>query len=214
MKNRNTFLSICTFSICLFGFSQNDQRARLLMNQLSETYATFESMYIEFEYVLDNRKEGISQQEKGVLLVADDKYILTIMGIQQLYNGTSIYTIDDLNEEVTIQEGVTGDSPINPLDMFDFYKEGYLLQWDISQNVSGMKIQYVKLIPTDPESQTKYLLLGINTTNNELYKIIDLGINGTDTTLTIKEFVANSSIAPNTFVFDESKYSNYYIDSF
>ena len=146
MKNRNTFLSICTLSICLFGFSQNDQRARLLLNQLSETYATFESMYIEFEYVLDNRKEGISQQEKGVLLVADDKYILTIMGIQQLYNGTSIYTIDDLNEEVTIQEGVTGDSPINPLDMFDFHKEGYLLQWDISQK----KAQKIHQIVSKP----------------------------------------------------------------
>ena len=53
MKNRNTLLSICTLSICLFGFSQNDQRARLLLNQLSETYATFESMYIEFEYLLE-----------------------------------------------------------------------------------------------------------------------------------------------------------------
>jgi hypothetical protein len=47
-----------------------------------------------------------------------------------------------------------------------------------------------------------------------LYKIIDLGINGTDTTFTVQEFVPNAPIEPETFVFDEDKYANYYIDRF
>jgi outer membrane lipoprotein-sorting protein len=184
------------------------------LDQVSEVYAGYETMSMSFAYQLDNAAEGISQKEEGTILVANDKYKLSILGIQQLFDGTSIYTIDDMNEEVIVQDESSLDNPLNPLDIFDFHKEGYLLQWDIAQRVSGRDIRYVKLIPTEPKSQSKYLLLGIDTATNQLYKIIDLGINGTDTTFTVQEFVPNAPIEPETFVFDEDKYANYYIDRF
>ena len=136
------------------------------------------------------------------------------MGIQQIFDGTSIYTIDSSNEEVIVQDESSLDSPLNPLDIFEFHKEGYMLQWDIAQRVLGRDIRYVKLIPTEDESQSKYLLLGIDIASKQLYKIIDLGINGTDTTFTVEEFAANTPIAPKTFLFDKDKYENYYIDRF
>lgn len=214
MNNKNIKSVLALFFIAFLGFSQSDQRARELLDQVSEVYAGFETMSMTFAYQLDNTAEGISQKEEGTILVANDKYKLTIMGIQQLFDGTSIYTIDDLNEEVIVQDESSLDNPLNPLDVFEFHKEGYLLQWDIAQRVSGRDIRYVKLIPTQTESQSKYLLLGIDTASKQLYKIIDLGINGTDTSFTVEEFSANTPIAPKTFVFDEDKYANYYIDRF
>jgi outer membrane lipoprotein-sorting protein len=214
MNNKNIKSVFVLFFIAFVGFSQSDQRARELLDQVSEVYADFETMSMTFAYQLDNAAEGISQKEEGAILVANGKYKLTIMGIQQLFDGTSIYTIDDLNEEVIIQDESSLDNPLNPLDIFEFHKEGYLLQWDIAQRVAGRDIRYVKLIPTEAENQSKYLLLGIDTDSKQLYKIIDLGINGTDTTFTVEEFAANSPIAPKTFEFDEDKYVNYYIDRF
>ena len=214
MNNKNIKSVIALFFIAFVGFSQSDQRARYLLDQVSEVYAGYETMSMTFAYQLDNAAEGISQKEEGAILVANDKYKLSILGIQQLFDGTSIYTIDDMNEEVIVQDESSLDNPLNPLDIFDFHKEGYLLQWDIAQRVSGRDIRYVKLIPTEPKSQSKYLLLGIDTASNHLYKIIDLGINGTDTTFTVQEFVPNAPIESETFVFDEDKYANYYIDRF
>ena len=202
------------FILSFFGFSQGDQRARALLNQVSEVYASYDTMQMRFSYQLDNTAEAISQKEEGGILVAKDKYRLTILGIQQIFDGTFVYTIDDLNEEVIIQEQAALDTPLNPLDIFDFHKEGYLLQWDIAQRVSGRDIRYIKLIPTETESESKYLLLGIDTSSKELYKIINLGINGTDTTFVIKQFTANQPLAPETFVFDKDKYANYYIERY
>ena len=202
------------FFLSFIVYSQGDQRARALLDQVSELYVSYDTMQMRFSYQLDNTAEGISQKEEGEILVAKDKYNLTILGIRQIFDGTFVYTIDDINEEVIIQEQVALDTPINPLDIFDFHKEGYLLQWDISQRVSGRDIRYIKLIPTDAESQSKYLLLGIDTNSKELYKIIDLGINGTDTTFVIEQFTANKSLPPKTFVFDKDKYVNYYIDRY
>ena len=214
MNNKNIKSVFILFFIVFTGFSQSDQRAKQLLDQVSEVYAGFETMSMTFTYRLDNAAEGITQKEEGTILVANDKYKLTIMGIQQLFDGTSIYTIDDLNEEVIVQDETSVDNPFNPLDIFEFHKEGYLLKWDILQRVSGREIRYVKLIPTEAESQSKYLLLGIDTTSKQLYKIIDLGKNGTDTTFTVEEFTANILIDPKTFVFDKDKYANYYIDKF
>ena len=213
--NSHKIKSIYLFFILSFiGFSQGDQRARALLDQVSEVYASYDTMQIRFSYQLDNTAEAISQKEEGGILVAKDKYRLTILGIQQIFDGTFVYTIDDLNEEVIIQEQTALDTPLNPLNIFDFHKEGYLLQWDIAQRVSGRDIRYIKLIPTDRESESKYLLLGIDTSSKELYKIIDLGINGTDTTFVIKQFTANQPLAPETFVFDKDKYANYYIERY
>ena len=213
--NSHKIKSIYLFSILSFiGFSQGDQRARALLDQVSEVYASYDTMQMRFSYQLDNTAEAISQKEEGGILVAKDKYRLTILGIQQIFDGTFVYTIDNLNEEVIIQEQAALDTPLNPLDIFDFHKEGYLLQWDIAQRVSGRDIRYIKLIPTDTESESKYLLLGIDTSSKELYKIIDLGINGTDTTFVIKQFTANQPLAPETFVFDKDKYANYYIERY
>ena len=213
--NSHKIKSIYLFFILSFiGFSQGDQRARALMDQVSEVYASYDTMQMRFSYQLDNTAEAISQKEEGGILVAKDKYRLTILGIQQIFDGTFVYTIDDLNEEVIIQEQTALDTPLNPLNIFDFHKEGYLLQWDIAQRVSGRDIRYIKLIPTDTESESKYLLLGIDTSSKELYKIIDLGINGTDTTFVIKQFTANQPLAPETFVFDKDKYANYYIERY
>ena len=213
--NSHKINSIILFIFLSFiVYSQGDQRARALLDQVSELYISYDTMQMRFSYQLDNTAERISQKEEGEILVAKDKYNLTILGIRQIFDGTFVYTIDDINEEVIIQEQVALDTPINPLDIFDFHKEGYLLRWDISQRVSGRDIRYIKLIPTDTESQSKYLLLGIDTDSKELYKIIDLGINGTDTTFVIEQFTANKSIAPETFVFDKDKYANYYIDRY
>ena len=213
--NSHKIKSIYLFFILSFiGFSQGDQRARALLDQVSEVYASYDTMQMRFSYQLDNTAEAISQKEEGGILVAKNKYRLTILGIQQIFDGTFVYTIDDLNEEVIIQEQAAMDTPINPLDIFDFHKEGYLLQWDIAQRVSGRDIRYIKLIPTETESESKYLLLGIDTSSKELYKIINLGINGTDTTFVIKQFTANQPLAPETFVFDKDKYANYYIERY
>ena len=57
--------------------------------------------------------------------------------------------------------------------MLTFYKEGHTYQWDILQNVQGRKIQYVKLIPIDTNSQIKSILLGIDAETKHIYKLIE-----------------------------------------
>lgn len=200
-----------------FVLAQNqDTKAEKLLQEVSETLASYTNIAIDFSYELVNRKEYIKQKEQGTLVVQDNKYVLNLMGIQQLSDGENIHTINKENEEVLIEPVDTDLSEgLNPSKLFSFYKQGYRFAWDIAQPLyGGRTIQFVKLTPIDTYAQAAYLLLGIDTKTKHIYKLIEVGDNGTETTLTVRSFTPNKTLTANTFVFSEADYPNYYIDRF
>ena len=96
--------------------------------------------------------------------------------------------------------------------MFSFYENGFTYQMDIEQNIKGRKIQYVKLVPISSDSEIEYILLGIDSQTKHVYNLIEIGKNGTKTTLTVNSFKTNEQLSKSLFTFDESKYKDYYIN--
>jgi outer membrane lipoprotein-sorting protein len=214
MKKQINVLLILLISSITLG--QEQQRAEALLDEVSENLAQFNNIAITFTYELVNRKELIQQKEKGSLIVEGDAYLLKLMGIEQLSDGINKHTINADNEEVLIEPLSNGfDEGLSPSKIFSFYNQGYRFEWDILQPLyGGRKIQYIKLIPIDTYAQASYLLLGIDTKTKNIYKLIEVGNDGTETTLTIGSFKTNVEIPTNTFVFSASDYPNYYIDRF
>jgi hypothetical protein len=196
--------------------AQEQQRAEALLDEVSENLAQFNNISITFTYELVNRKELIQQKEKGSLIVDGNAYLLKLMGIEQLSDGINKHTINLDNEEVLIESlSDSFEQGLSPSKIFSFYNQGYRFEWDILQPLyGGRKIQYIKLIPIDTYAQASYLLLGIDTKTKNIYKLIEVGNDGTETTLTISSFKTNIEIPTNTFVFSSSDYPNYYIDRF
>lgn len=196
--------------------AQEQQRAEALLDEVSENLAQFNNISITFTYELVNRKELIQQKEKGSLIVDGNAYLLKLMGIEQLSDGINKHTINLDNEEVLIESlSDSFEQGLSPSKIFSFYNQGYRFEWDILQPLYGSrKIQYIKLIPIDTYAQESYLLLGIDTKTKNIYKLIEVGNDGTETTLTISSFKTNIEIPTNTFVFSPSDYPNYYIDRF
>ena len=214
MKKQINVLLILLISSITLG--QEQQHAEALLDEVSENLAQFNNIAITFTYELVNRKELIQQKEKGSLIVEGDAYLLKLMGIEQLSDGINKHTINADNEEVLIEPLSNGfDEGLSPSKIFSFYNQGYRFEWDILQPLyGGRKIQYIKLIPIDTYAQASYLLLGIDTKTKNIYKLIEVGNDGTETTLTIGSFKTNIEIPTNTFVFSASDYPNYYIDRF
>ena len=212
-KQINVLLILLISSITL---AQEQQRAEALLDEVSENLAQFNNISITFTYELVNRKELIQQKEKGSLIVDGNAYLLKLMGIEQLSDGINKHTINLDNEEVLIESlSDSFEQGLSPSKIFSFYNQGYRFEWDILQPLyGGRKIQYIKLIPIDTYAQASYLLLGIDTKTKNIYKLIEVGNDGTETTLTISSFKTNIEIPTNTFVFSASDYPNYYIDRF
>lgn len=209
MKN---IILICSILISSFSMAQNNASAKTLLNEVSTKVKSYKNISIDFKYVLDNTKENIHQETRGDVVMSGDKYRLNILGITRIFDGSKLYSISPEDEEVSISKEDEDDATITPSKMLSFYENGYTYKMDIIQNVRGRKIQYVKLIPIDSNSEIKYILLGIDKATKHIYNLIEMGKNSTKTTLTVNSFKTNETLSKTLFTFDASKYSDYYIN--
>lgn len=190
-----------------------DKKAKELLDQVTTKVRGYENITIDFKYSLQNTKENINQDSRGNVIMKGNMYYLNFMGITKIYDGKKGYTISPEDEEVTISKVDEKDeNAITPSKMLTFFNTGYKYSMDILQDIKGRKIQYIKLIPISSKDQRKEILLGIDMQTKHIYNLIEVGKNGTKTTLTVNSFKTNQPISKNQFTFDESKYKNYYIN--
>ena len=196
------------------AISQNSTEAENLLNKVSENIKSYDNIYINYTYTLFNSEEDINQTNKGSFVTEDDKWKFVMLDVTRIFDGYKLYTISPDDEEVTIStQNPDDESTITPNKMLYFYEEGYNFQMDIVQYVGRKKIQYVKLIPMDSDAEIKNILLGVDVEFNQIYKVIETGVNDTQTTIAIVDFEVNLPLEESLFVFDKEKYFeelNYY----
>ena len=203
------------FTIIIFSLSinaQNDPRAEKLLAKVSNKIDLAKSYKINFKYTLENKLEGINQDVDGTVTIQGDNYLLNFMGITQICDSNNIYSIVPENEEVIISSIEEEEQTIKPSKLLNFYRKGYLILWDKLQSDYKSKIQFVKLIPSNSNSDIDYILLGINISNDNISKLIEIGKNKTKTILSVDSIVFDPVLEKDIFIFNENNYKDYYIE--
>lgn len=213
MKTIKNITIIAFIMLGFYSYSQDADKAKALLDEVSTKVKSYDNISIDFKYALQNSSENINQVTRGDVTLEGDKYVLNVLGVTRIFDGKTLYTINPEDEEVTIStENTEDENTVSPSKMLSFYKEGYTYAMDIIQDVNGRKIQYVKLNPIDTNSEIKQVLLGIDARTKHIYNLIEIGKNGTKTTLTINSLKTNEPISKSLFKFDKNKYKGYYIN--
>lgn len=193
--------------------AQGYEQAKNLLDRVSKEMKSKKNIRFDFNYVLENKKEQIRQEMEGNVTLAGDQYKLSFLDAIQQFDGNKIYTIVPENEEITISYPEDEeDLSVSPSKLLTFYEEGYGYEWDIQQRVMGRNIQFIKLLPTETSEEVKYLLLGIDIDRLQVYRLIEVGLNQTLTTLTLKSQEFNIALPKDYFEFNAAEYPNYYIN--
>ena len=197
----------------IFAQAQSSDKAKALLDEVYSKVKSYDNIAVNFKFALHNSEADVDQETRGDVTLEGEKYLFNYLGSQQLYDGAKVYTIVPENEEVTIEDKSEDENTITPSKMLTFYKTGHNYEWDILQNVQGRKIQFVKLIPIDTNSEITSILLGIDVETKHIYKLIETGKNGTITTITVNSFKTDQQLSKTLFTFDENKYKEegYYI---
>ena len=207
-----THLSFLIIFISSTGYGQ---QATLLLKEVSAKVRSYDNIQINFKYNLNNQKEGVNQQTFGDLTLLNDKYVINMLDITRMFDGSSIYTIVSEDQEVTISSyNPEDEKDITPSQMLTFYEKGYDSKMGIVENIKGRKIQFVKLTPIDSNAEIKKIHLGIDKKTKHIYKLIQIDSKGTKYTLTVQSFKTNLPLSKGLFTFDEQKFTNdgYYIN--
>ena len=217
MKNLFTVTVIAfflvSFSTVEIAPGKGGNAAKNLLDKVVAKAKSYKNMDIDFKYAINNAKENINQDSKGTVVLQGNKYHLSFMGITKIFDGKKIYTIVPEDEEVTVSNHDDNDAnAMSPNKIFTFFKKGFKYSMDIKQPIAGKIIQYVKLTPSSVVDKRKEILIGIDTKTNHIYNLIEVGKNGTKTTLTVSSFKFNQVLPKNQFTFIKAKYPNYYLN--
>ena len=198
---------LITIILSTTAFAQGDIKSEQLLDVVSEKMNSYENIYVEFNYKLHNAEENVNQETRGNVVMKGELYNVNFLGVNQLFDGKKVYTIISEDEEVNISDADAEDeATLTPSKFFSFYKNGFTYSWDVLENMNGRKIQFVKLIPIDSNSEISSVLLGVDVKTNHIYRLIERGNNSTVTTLTITTFKTDQPLSSKLFLFDEDKY--------
>jgi outer membrane lipoprotein-sorting protein len=205
MKKIALLITIILLNISVF--SQNDNDAKSLLDDVAKKVENYKNIYIEFNHKFDNTDADVHQETKGNVTLKENLYHLNYMGTEQIFDGNKTYLIIHEDEEVIIQSPSESDEEtLTPSKMFSFYKNGYTYEMSDLKNIKGVKIQYVNLTPIDSNSDIVSILIGIDIKTKHIYNIFETGKNNTVTTLEVRTFKTNQPISEKLFIFDKAKY--------
>ena len=207
---------IIVLLLIVFSFSAQAQdavKAKALLDKVSAKVKSYKNIQIDFKYSLQNLKENVHQESKGNVTLSGNQYNLNFMGVTKLCDGKKLYSIVAEDEEISISNiGGKEEDNDTPAKMLTFFNKGFKYAWDITQNVKGKKIQYIKLTPISSKDERKEILVGVEVATSQIYNTISVAKNGTKITLTVNSFKTNQALPKNQFTFVQSKYPKYYIN--
>lgn len=208
---------IAVFFISISITAQNSQKAKTLLDEVSAKMGAYKNMTIGFSSTLVNKEAGIADPPiRGQITLSGEKYNLNYLGNNFVFNGKKLVVINKEEKEITITNGdiEEEDGFIYPSKLLTFYKKGYTYKMGKLQNKNGRKVQFINLTPIDSNSDILKVQLGIDAKTKHIYKLTQIGSNGSETTFTINKFKSNQPISEKVFSFDQNKYEKqgYLID--
>ncbi|HFS67105.1 MAG TPA: outer membrane lipoprotein carrier protein LolA [Flavobacteriia bacterium] len=184
---------------------QAQDSAKKLLDDVSNTMKNYKTIYIEFSNSLDNKAENVHQTTKGNASIQGEKYVVNMLGVTTIFDGKKMITINPEDEEVTISE-VDEEDDFSPAKFFTFYKDNYHYEKGKEITKNGRKLQYIRLIPIDSNSDFSQVILVIDSKTKHIQELIQKGKNGSDITLKINQFKSNMDLPSKLFSFDKKKY--------
>ena len=210
------FIGLC-ISVNTIGQNTSSE-AKQLLDEVSNKMGAYNNMIIGFNSSLINKEAGITNDLpiRGKITLSGEKYNLDYLGNNFIFDGKKLVVINKEEKEVNTSNGdlEEEDGFIYPSKLLTFYKEGYNFSMGKLKNSNGRKVQFVNLTPIDSNSDIIKVQLGIDAKTKHIYKLVQIGSNGAETTFTITKFKSNQAISKNLFSFDKERYlkQGYFID--
>ena len=193
----NKLIPIILLALNTTIFAQ-EQVAKEVLNRLSTTTKSYENMSIEFDLILENKNQNIKDRQQGTLVLAGEKFQLTMDNQTIINNGESqwIY-LADMNEVQIINHNPE-DKIMTPNKLFSIYEEGYKYTYVGAESKKGKRLQIINLFPKESQEFMK-INIAVDAVKNQLEKITIYDKNGGSYTYLIKSFKPNTEIKPFIF---------------
>ncbi len=165
------------FVINSFSLSaQVDQKAKTILDAVSQKTKSYNSITAGFEFIIENEEAGIRESNEGELILQDEKYKLSISGIEIFCNGEKQWTYLPDAMEVNISEPNSDEEAINPASIFTIYEKGFKNTYLGEFTNGSEKTWKIELVPTE-KNEFERIIIEIE---QDTHKILNAKMSGND----------------------------------
>ena len=204
-------LGLLIIAIAFLGVvhAQDDDKAKGILDKMSDKYQGILSYKTNFVYRLQNKTEEIDEEFSGQIIVKGEKYVL-LMGEQEIYNnGKVIWTFLMDANEVNIDFYMPDEGDLSPNNIYSAYKKGYRYRWIEIKKVGSRTLDVVELQPKNPNDPDKMfyrIILYIDQADYTIHSWEMYDRAGNIFSYTISGFNPQFKAEDSFFEFDESKF--------
>ncbi|MCT4587398.1 MAG: outer membrane lipoprotein carrier protein LolA [Carboxylicivirga sp.] len=198
-------LTLTLAFISLITFAQTQKKAKEILDQVSAKTKAYPSIVADFSFALENLQEDIKEVYDGNIILKDNKYKVNLMDVDTYFDGEVLYThmIDAEEVNITIPD-LDDEETLNPATIFTIYEEGYTYNYVAEGTIDGKACHEIDLYPENRDKPYSRIKLLVLKDNLQIYSIRQVGKDGNNYTVIVKNMITDKSINDNTFVFDKA----------
>ncbi|TRX71305.1 outer membrane lipoprotein carrier protein LolA [Carboxylicivirga sp. M1479] len=191
--------------ISLMGFAQSQEKAKAILDQVSAKTKSYPSIVADFSFTLENLQEEISETYDGDIILKGNKYKVNLMDVDSYFDGKVLYThmLDAYEVNITIPD-LDDEETLNPATIFTIYEEGYTYNYVAEGSINGKPCHEIDLYPINRDKPFSRIKLLVLKDNLQIYSIRQVGKDGNNYTVIVKNMQTTKQIDDKTFVFDPS----------
>ena len=183
-----------------FIFSQ-DNKAKSILDLLSNKTKSYSSIKAEFTNTFSNTITDLNESQSGTIYLKENAYKLELESQIIISDGETnwIYLIDE--KEVNITEIDDEENELNPSKIFTIYEDGYNYKF-INE---GSNVYQINLIPKESSPFSKVELF-INKHKMQISSFNMIDKQGSNYKYTIDSFETNIEFNNDFFIFNTKEY--------
>jgi outer membrane lipoprotein-sorting protein len=202
-----TLIVIATTFNLSVAFAQQDQKAKDVLNKLSEKSKSYKTIVADFTLKMINKEEDIDEEQSGTLYIKDNKYYVSIPGQVIFSDGKAVYTYLKDADEIQINNlpDALDEESVDPSKLFTLYEKDFKYKYVKEENNQHV----INLYPLKPDGKGYHrITLYIDKSKMEISRIEIYGKDGTNTIYIVKSFKTNVPVEDSKFTYNKSKYPN------
>jgi outer membrane lipoprotein-sorting protein len=209
---RKILLTYAVLFLTLFGFAQQDQKAKDILDKVSEKNRSFKSITADFSFSMTNTEmEDINEKYEGSIKIKGQKYCVRIpeFGATIISDGTTIWNYMEGGNQVTINNVEDeGSELMDPSSLFTIYEKGFSSKYISEKMLNGKTVHEIELYPDSDEYNVSKITVYIDKASMMIHSAVLNEQEGNKYVIEVKKLNTKTDIPDTEFVFDTSKYED------
>ena len=201
-------IGIFAFTGCLV-FGQQDQKAKPILENVSKTTQSYKTIQATFDYVMDNKDEGIHENNKGDIIMKGEKYRLKLpeLGLEVYSDGENVWTyMKDANEVSIASADDESTEMMNPSRLFTIYEHGFNYRFVEEKTIDGLPVYVIDLFPENDSIEYSKIRIQVDKQRMLIKKAEMTGKEGNNYIINVNDLKTNVPADDKLFIFDAGKH--------